>query len=292
METMHMNHRATRWPLLAAAVLTAVSAWAGEVVLTPSHASAERRIQVTSSDFLIPHLVDGAGWQTTILLTNLTETPTHFVLISAKVSPAPPMGAIGASGFPFKELGEDQYISGSLEPGQSVEISTPGESSDLSRGWASVLTLKSPWVGPASLRDTTQKPIGGYVIYRQRIEGRPDRETIAPLGQWGNASSRFFFDHREGGSTGFVVYGAMASDGELLTLVARDLDGVEIMRKSVPVVEGDSIAFSLTDRFPELQDRHGVIEVVSEPNSYLTIFALSFDASGAFSVSHSLKLGR
>lgn len=245
-----------------------------------SSAYVERRpVTVEPFDSVIPHIVDGASWQTSFFLTNLGSEVAYFAVFfldnSGELMPLPLVG-----------LGPSLRVTGKLESGQTVEFKTPGTSGTLLQGSAQMFALDRP--AEDSNAKVVPSKIGGYAIFRQRVPGRPDFEAVAPLSSSFDTRFTIVFDNRDGYSTGVAIVNAGFSDSPV-TVVARDLLGVHLTSDSFVLGPSEKRVFSVPERYPALARRVGVLQF-STTNDFLSGLGLRFSPGGAFTSAHSLSL--
>ena len=125
----------------------------------------------------------------------------------------------------------------------------------------------------------TANSIGGYAIFRQRVEGRPDQEAAVPLA---SRVSRFTlpFDNI-GFVTSMALVNANATQGASSTAFFRGADGAPISQALVNLSSRAHTAFALPDLIPDIANRRGVVEF-SFDNPDMTALGLRFSSGGAF----------
>ena len=123
-----------------------------------------RSIVVAPYDELIPHVVDGASWQTSIILTNLETANATFQLL---------FFADNGSDLqiPIDGLGPVTATNVTLAPFQTRTISTTGAGAQLLSGWAFLL-------------QPGFNAIGMQAIFRQTVAGRQPQEAVVPSANW------------------------------------------------------------------------------------------------------------
>src|SRR5436190_14919665 len=117
---------------------------------------------VFAGDSVIPHVVDGASWRTSMMFVNLEDRTVHFKVLFLQDNgddlnlPIPGQGSV---------YGE----SITLPPAASIQFETAGTGSKLASGWAYML------------QDDYNDSIGGMTVFRQSVPGRPDFEAVVPI---------------------------------------------------------------------------------------------------------------
>ncbi|MCC6861962.1 MAG: hypothetical protein IT158_25545 [Bryobacterales bacterium] len=265
--------------LLAASDRDAAAEMASDLNLRASSDSGPWPIEVGDYDVIIPHVVDGASWQTSFLLTNLGATTVYFAVRFRDDSG-------GALSLTLAGFGPAFGVNGRLDPNQSAEFKTAGTGSTLAQGSAIVFTLDRPGDDPSARPLPNQ--LGGYAIFRQRIQGRPDSEAVVPVSPMFESSFTLFFDNRDGYITGAALVN-IGSQTSPVTVVARDFMGTQLLTDSFDLAPMSKRVFSIPDRYPALNGRIGILQI-STTNLTLSGLALRFTPGGAaFTSSHVLS---
>src|SRR5580693_1381215 len=114
----------------------------------------------SAQTLILPDVVDGGGWQSTIVLTNVSPNPASATLSFN-------MGTTGGSTQPwtppFQEVSSTAGLV--LSGGSSMFLHTLGTAAVLSQGWGQV---------------NADLGIVGYVIFTNRIPGLPNQDATAP----------------------------------------------------------------------------------------------------------------
>lgn len=268
--------------LILALCVTPIGLVGGE----PAPAAAgDRRITVGMGDQEIPLLVDGGGWKTSILLTNLSPLPAPYRVLLW--TDEPPTGS--PEGFPVEGRGIVQSVTGVLGPNQSAEIATPGQAAEPRMGEAHVFTY-APDSDPLTATPTPNR-LGGLVTYRLRAPGSPDSRASIPLGTHDSSPATVFFDNRDGRSAAVVISLPLGNHsiyppfGLPVSLKAWAPTGELLLESTIKRQTPGKFAFSLTDRFPELRGKRGVLRVEPE-EGFASMLLLQFGAGGGLSVGH------
>src|SRR4051812_28416733 len=108
----------------------AASAWSAEV-------DSARQVTVGPNDTVIPHIADGATWQTTIILTNLVDTPVYYGIDFKSDSGE-------SQAFDIAGMGKASGFVGTIPIGGTIYISTTGTSSTLTQGYGRLAFYDRP----------------------------------------------------------------------------------------------------------------------------------------------------
>jgi hypothetical protein len=208
----------------------------------------------------LSQLVDGGGWKTTFVLSNMDTTPAAITLRFWRDDGSPLRlqfeGVIGDASETFATT---------IPVGGSVTLFTRGVGLETSQGWAEL--------------STTNK-VGGLSVFRQAVPGRPDQEAAVPLT---TSLSHFVlpFDNTEGFVTAMALVNTSGTIPASVSVVIRDEAGLEIGSESLTVGPRGHTAFALPAQFPIVAGRRGIVEF-SESHGNLSGLGLRFNPTGAF----------
>jgi hypothetical protein len=218
--------------------------------LVAAHASARRvetkaaespspRVVVFIGDRVIPHFIDGAGWQTAITVVNLENHPTSFDVLF------------------FKDNGTDLYVPVTglgLSRGVHIELVTAGSMTFETTGVAA--SLASGW---ALLSQTNQDSVGMFGIFRQSPLGGQPQEAVVPAVNQFNSHFVLPFDN-----TGPFVTGVALANPTLNPVVIpvriHDEKGAVIDTQQFSLGAYSHAAFVLPSNWTSTAGRRGVVE--------------------------------
>src|SRR5437764_143078 len=106
-----------------------------------------------SQPLIIPQVVDGEVWQTTIVLTNTSSSTAHASLSFFQETS---FNATQPWNLPFLEVASTQSIA--LVGGETLLLHTPGTAANLSVGWAQL---------------TGSPGVVAYAVFTKRPQGLP-----------------------------------------------------------------------------------------------------------------------
>ena len=220
-----------------------------------------------SGDRVFPHLAIGAGWETILVLVNLTNAAVSFTqsFYDPSGNPMP----VTFKSVPGGVLTTASAAAGTLGPNASFNILLTDDGGGLKTGWAFVSY------------DATNARIGGYAIFRQRIQGSPDFEALVPLSGYDDSIFVMPFDNVDG----FVTSMAILNPGVNLTSTVEafimDTSGTVIGTDSIVLAPGQQQAFSIPDRFPLTRNQIGTIQFYGSTNR-LSGLGFRFNPGHAF----------
>jgi hypothetical protein len=245
-----------------------------------SSAPLQTDTAIDRSHLVVPHVVDGAGWKTTIVLVNLGSAPAYYTLTFVSESG-------GFLNLPLAGEGVRGNTGGSLEANGTALIETAGLSGRLQQGWAFLMTYDRPpdqagaAYAPAAL--------GGMAVLRQHVAGRPDFEAAVPFSSMFDTQFVAPFDNRDGFSTRLTLVNPSASAASPVTLTIRDTGGGTTARHTLTLPPRNHTAFDLAARYPEMSGQAGSI-LVSTTAGSLSGMGLRFSPDGAFTTVRTLSL--
>jgi hypothetical protein len=218
---------------------------------------------VSTTTRVFPHLATGGGWETVVVIVNMSATPVDFTA-SFYDEVGGPM-QVTFSEFPSGRITTASAINGHLGTDGSFNFSLFDATPTTQVGW---MLLDY---------DTTLHRIGGYSAFRYRAGGVIN-EGLVPLS--GYDDTRFFmsFDNIEGFATGIALTNP-APNPNLVTIVAMDLDGNEIVSGQLTVPAGGHFSFVLADSFPEVAGRTGTL-FVSSNQTMLSAVGIRMNVAG------------
>lgn len=233
---------------------------------TVTSKKATKEVVVFRGDTVIPQIVDGGGWKTTITLINLENRIVVFDLLFFQ-----------DSGFdlrlPIIGIGVVRGIRITLGIAEQVTVQTQGTDFDTSQGWAKIDKVASA------------DSVGGFAIFRQRIAGRPDQEAVVPIVNEFDKHFVLLFDN-----TDFTTAMAIANPS-LQTVVMpvniRAESGTILQRQIVTLGPFQHVAFAIEAQWAITAGRRGVIEFETSTLG-VAVLGLRFGGS-AFTSFHVLS---
>jgi hypothetical protein len=208
---------------------------------------------------LMPHIVNGGGWKTTVFLSNVSDSWETFTLKFMNDGGSP--WSIALSG-----RNAATEFSDSLRPGQTIVYETDG---------AGPLLEGSATLVPGTIGSSR---ISGFAVFR--AAGVPEFEAAVPLTDCKTKSVVMLYDN----SSGFVSGIALANPrSTTLTVTAkvRDDAGSVLTTQTVTLPPQGHTAFQVPDYFPSTANRRGSILFVVNDGS-VSVLGLRFNPSHAF----------
>jgi hypothetical protein len=225
--------------------------------------------EVRVTDRIVPLVQDGGGWTTTITLVNLERTPARFeLLLRTRLQQTWLLPVSGAD-----VQSAEGYVRGTLPANGSVSFRTAGGAETLERGYAVLFSLDQAKIGVTT---TVQQPSTATSLAIPLVPEREDRLTI-PFDNTGGSSAILVWLSET--PYAMVEYTALASDGKEIMSGTYQFSAEELTSQEV---------FLLADRFPQLKDRKGTLNMqVTYPGAgiydelFFSAFAIQSVPGGA-----------
>lgn len=201
---------------------------------------------------VLSHVVDGAGWLSTITLLNLDSTPAPYQLRLYDRNGRPMTLSLDGA--------LNSTCVGVIPPLTSVTLTTPGTSSSLLEGWADL---------------TSSNRIRAQLMFDQVLPNSPVFEAAVPAIGDGHTALATPFDN----TNGLVTSMAVANSGGSATtvqLTVRDENGTVMAVQTLNLGAGEKTAFELTKLVPSSAGRRGLVTITSQGSS-ISALALRFN---------------
>jgi hypothetical protein len=207
----------------------------------------------------IPQVVDGGGWQSTIVLTNSTVNAASATLVFHSDTTA---GSTQLWIPPFLEASSTAGLI--LNGGSTMFLHTRGTAAVLAQGWAEL---------------NTDAGIIAYVVFTNRIPGLKDQDGTAPAVA---ATNRILvpYDDASGFATAIAVVNPTAT-AQNLTVGFRTTSGGVAMGSLPSVPPQGHMAFVLAQQFPVIAGHSGLAEFYSAAGNF-SMIALRFNPTQSF----------
>jgi len=217
-------------------------------------------LPLAGQSLTIPHIVDGGGWQSTIVLTNMSANAASATLVFHKETGG---GNTGPWTPAFQEVVSTSGLA--MAGGSTLFLHTTGKASDpLSQGWAEL---------------NADPGVTGYVVFTIRVPGRQDQEGTAPAA---SASNRMLvpYDDANGFVTGIAVTNPTGTS-QTLSVGFRTTTGGVSVNSLPPIPPGGHVSFVLSQQFPVILGHEGLAEFYSSSGN-ISMIALRFNPTSSF----------
>jgi hypothetical protein len=210
----------------------------------------------------LPHVLDGGGWQSTIVLTNPTlSTASVSLVFHQDIS-----GGGGSQPWnpPFLQVSSTSGLV--MVPGSSIYLQTNGTAAGLTEGWAE---MDADAGVSAYVVFTNKLPAGGV----QYDEGTAP--AVAP-------SNRILvpYDDSNGFVTGIAIVNPTAAD-QSISVGFRTTDGLVAVSALPTLTAMTHTAFVLSQTFPVIAGHRGLAEFYSATGN-ISMIGLRFNPTQSF----------
>jgi hypothetical protein len=207
----------------------------------------------------IPHVVDGGGWQSTIVLTNRATAPASATLIFNSDTTG---GGTQPWTPPFVETSSTTGLV--LISGSSLFLHTTGTAAALTEGWAEL---------------DADAGIVAYVVFTYRFPGHQDDEGTAPAVA---ATNRILvpYDDSSGFVTGIAVVNPTGTAQDISVGFQTTTGAVAFGALPTAPPQGH-MAFVLSQQFPVIAGHAGLAEFYSATGN-ISMIALRFNPTLSF----------
>ena len=205
---------------------------------------------------MIPDVVDGGGWQSTIVLTNSNTSAASATLIFHSDTTG---GGTQVWNPPLLEVSSTAGLP--LTGGSSLFLHTPGTAAALTQGWAEL---------------NADTGVMAYVVFTHRVPGRPDEDATAPAVP---AANRILAPYDD--ASGFVSAIAFVNPtatAQTITVGFRTVEGAVALGTLPSIPAQGHIAFLLAQQFPVIAGHRGLAEFYSSTGNF-SMIALRFNAT-------------
>jgi hypothetical protein len=206
---------------------------------------------------IMSQIADGGamigGWKTTIILVNTDSmNPAAYQLLfhpgkngDQPISPDAPFNVLGPG-----QVANRTY-QGSIPAGGSVTLSTAGPGAPFWQGWAEL---------------TAPDSVGGTAIFAYAVNASSDAEGSVLLKPPVGTSFLLPFDNNSAASlvTSMALVNTSATLPANVTVKFHNESGAVFGQSSVSLPASGHEAFTLISKFPELANKRGVAEFISD----------------------------
>jgi len=237
---------------------------AGRISNLLSQTVVPQSASVSSADLVFPHFAIGDGWQTTMVLVNMSGQTINFNEYFFDPSGAPT--TVTFTTIPQGQVITTSALMATLPPNQSFNF-VLSSTAPLKTGYA------------ALIYDAINTRLGGFAIFQQSTSAGTF-EALVPLSAATDYKFYMPFDNR----SGFLTSMAMVNPSSTPTSVQmtfRMTTGETIATRTLLLQPGQQTAFVLPEFAPSTIGVAGVLYVQGS-NSLLSGLGFRFNPLGAF----------
>jgi hypothetical protein len=212
----------------------------------------------SAQTLVLPDVVDGGGWQSTIVLTNMSASPA-----SATLSFNSDTTGGGTQPWTPAFLEAASTAGLVLNGGSSMFLHTPGTAATLTQGWGLV---------------NADAGIVAYVVFTNRVPGRQDQDATAPAVAASN-DVLLPYDDSNGFATAVAVVNP--STAPLTISVGFRTTTGGVYQSALPAVPPlGHMTFALAQTFPVIAGHEGLAEFYNATSNF-TLISLRFNPTNS-----------
>ncbi len=201
----------------------------------------------------IPHIANGSGWRTTVILVNTGTQAANFDLKFWDNNGQPLVLDLGPDGMTAN-------LSGVIQPGVTRFIRSAGNAANLQVGWAEL---------------TAPSTVDGNAIFGLQSPGQGDSEAAVPLSPTGGNDLFVPFDYSAGYSTGIAFAEPVQQAATVSAFILDDSGATVPVAQTISVPARGHYSNVLAQPFPGVQQKRGVARFSS-----INLFGLGIRANG------------
>lgn len=227
-------------------------------------ASAERTAFTGTTDKIFPHLAIGGGWETIMVIVNMSGKPIDFTQRFFDTSGAPM--TVTFRSIPDGKITTTSAIAYHAVTGGSFNSLLYGDPNVLQTGWSQLEY------------DEKQGRIAAYADFRQRTRGETF-EALVPLSPYDDTKFFLPVDNLEGFATAMAIVNPASNVKANVSLTFNDLNGKTVFQDSIVLAPGSQTAFSIPAKYPASVGFVGTLYVQCDINR-LSALGLRFNPAG------------
>lgn len=260
-------------PMILGAESASMGTWSSDIApftdyMASSHGTKGPKLSalVDGADKVFPKVLFGSGWETVIFVQNIgsTTVPYRQLYFGADGKPLP----VTAREYPAGDTVTASSFQAQLLAGASFNFALFDTGNPTKEGW-SVLSY-----------DSSKGTLSGFAIIRHRAtNGDFNFEATVPLSNLDDYEFYMSFDSIQGFTTALFITNPDPDFPVRLSLTFLAGDGKLILSDSITVSPLSQIVKLVSDDYPALANRLGVIRVHAATPGLLSATGLRFNGS-------------
>jgi len=217
-------------------------------------------LPLSAQSLIIPHVADGGGWKTTIVLTNTSPNPATATLVFHKQTQAD--GSTQPWTPPIVEVVSTSGMN--MAGGSTLFLNTTGTAADVSVGWAQL---------------NADAGVTAYVVFSIRAGATQDEGTAPAVA----ASNRILvpYDDHNGFVTDLAIVNPTGAPMDI-SVAFRTVDGLVSTGNTLSQLPaGGHLSFALSGQFPVILNHVGLAEFYSATGNF-SVIALRTNPTHSF----------
>ena len=256
-----------------AAITSAVGGTANRAAADALHSKVAPRaasnrqpgVVLFTGDTVFPQVVDGGGWKTSFIISNLDTVSRHCEVRFFRDDGTDMLLPI------FSDTLHGDLLSGvslTINAGGTAFFESAGDDPVLAQGWALLV------------KDNSTDPIGGMAVFRQKLAGNQEAEAVVPVVSQFDGHFVLIFDNTNGYVTGMAIANP-SSRSVVATADVLDEFGKLIAQETLSLNSFTHQAFSVADEWTSTAGRRGSIEFQTSGFG-IGVLGLRFSPFGSF----------
>jgi hypothetical protein len=225
-----------------------------------------RSALVRLGDLVFPHLANGGGWETGVVLVNMTSASIKFdqFFLDQSGNPMP----VTLRTIPQGEIITTSALSGVVPANGTLNFLLYDAGQPLNVGWSFINY------------DFVNTRLGGYAFFRQRT-GVGAFEALVPLGSIDDYKFYLAFDNLANFVTTLALVNFDPATTNTITATFRDTGGTTLAVRTIRIGVFGQVAFILPNEVPETRNRAGTVYIEGS-GMFMTGLGFRFHPQGAF----------
>lgn len=224
------------------------------------------QVQIPARTGVLPHIVSGGGWNTTITLVNNSSSP-----VSTRLAFYGDDGSSLTLPLNVTQHGSSQGVTAStldqvIGPNSTLLVDTGSNSASSAWGWADV---------------TSTGPLGGYAIFRATPQSGAPSEGTVPLQSQFPSTLTLAYDNVSGFVMG-VALTNLSTTAASITATIWDDSGNQLGTQPFEIAGNGHLAFVLPDLLPLTAGKRGIVKFQSPLPDGIAALGLRFSPFGTF----------
>ena len=210
---------------------------------------------------VIPQMVDGGLVRSILIITNADATRNASYHINFYGDDGQPLA------FPFQTIGRVDHLDGTLAPGASVFLGTPGTAATQQQGWAATDSSTSMSVAISQILQVKDPGTGKFSA----------EALIQGTGSYLSGSTVIPFDNQNGNVSSMAMANTSPYSTEAVNVKAVDQNGNTLTSGTISLGANQHTSFIITQRWPELANTQGsLIFTATDSIADISVMGLRF----------------
>jgi hypothetical protein len=234
-------NRLHTWKFILLRCGFAVLLFASVPAISPAATQQKKPMALAIETTVIPQMVDGVLVRSILIITNADATRNASYHINFYGDDGQPLA------FPFQTIGRVDHLDGTLAPGASVFLGTPGTAATQQQGWAATDPSTSMSVAISQILQVKDPGTGKFTA----------EALIQGTGGYLSGSTVIPFDNQNGNVSSMAMSNTSPYSTESVNVKAVDQNGNTLTSGTISLGANQHTSFIITQRWPELANTQG-----------------------------------